>query len=98
MKRLQSGYISEIILTILFALTVCAFVFIFFEISHQVPVILYKASVTMSGAMIGYFLDLGLFQHGGQLRDQKSEIGKAAVMLRRGFIVGALALAMSGAM
>ena len=93
-----ASVLSEVILTTIFFATATAFIVIFFEYSHQVGVILYKCMVTMAGALIGYLIDLGLFQRGGQLRDQKSEIGKAAVMLRRGFIVGVMALAMANAM
>ena len=88
----------ETLFTLIIAVTVGLLLYIYFNFSKDFEIVLYKFSVVTLGALSGFIIDLALFKSGGELQDQTSELCRAAVLLRRGFIVSILALAMSGAM
>ena len=74
------------------------FAFVVVAVDHQMPVILYKVSVVTIGGLMGFVLDVGLFNKGGELRDVETPVERAAIFLRRGMMCAGGMAAMSMAM
>ena len=87
--------LAEVVLTLIFLAAVTSLVYVGFQVGHQINVLIYKAAVVLGGAVLGYLFDQAAFLRGGQLKDQRSEVTRAAVILRRGVMVIGGSIAMS---
>ena len=97
-KRVSAKYQYGTISAIIGAFALVSFIVVVQVAEHQLPVMAYKLTVVAGGGALGVLFDLVAFAHGGELRDQKSEIARAAVLLRRGIVVSGMALACAMAM
>lgn len=88
MRKREQGIWTLVALTVLVGLGVV----LAFE-QHQLMRILVDVVQIAIAATVGLVFDHLAFARGGELRDQDSEVTRAAVLLRRGIVVGAAMMA-----
>ena len=93
MRNLAKGRGWEIVVTALGLIAATLVVALVTQYEHQRPVLMWKLTCIMAGGLVSAAIDHILFKRGGELQDQVSELTRAAVLVRRGIVVGAGMLA-----